>query len=57
MAAQSFLAGGNRLVRRPPVRRNGLVQLGWAHFWLFAGILGGLLFLAVPVIFLYLMRE
>ena len=57
MAAQSFLADGTRISRRFPVRRNGLVQLGWAHFWLFGGILGGLLFLAVPVIFLYLMRE
>jgi hypothetical protein len=34
--------------------RNGLVQLGWLHFWLLIGILGGMLGLAVLVSVAYL---
>jgi len=40
--------------RRSPVRRvgrNGLVQLGWFHFWLLAAILGGMLALVALVFF------
>ena len=40
--------------RRSPVRRigrNGLLQLGWLHFWMLAGILGGILAL-VALVFL-----
>ena len=40
--------------RRPPahrVRRNGLLQLGWPHFWLLAGILGLGLALVALVLF------
>ena len=39
---------------KPPVRsgrRNGLVGLGWPHFWLLAGILGGMLALVALVFF------
>ena len=32
-------------------RRNGLVGLGWPHFWLLAGILGGMLALVALVFF------
>jgi hypothetical protein len=42
---------------RPPawrVRRNGLLQLGWPHFWLLIGILGGSLALIVLVFFAHL---
>ena len=31
------------------VRRNGILQLGWFHFWLLSCILGGMLALAVVV--------
>ncbi|MCA1561523.1 MAG: hypothetical protein LC753_10360 [Acidobacteria bacterium] len=40
--------------RRSParlVRRNGLLQLGWSHFWFLISILGGMLALVVLVIF------
>ncbi len=47
MAAQSFIAHGDRSSHPAPVRRNGLVQLGWPHFWLMAAILGGILSLVV----------
>lgn len=43
--------------RRPPVGsgyRNGLLQLGWPHFWLLIGILGGMLALAAVVMSAYL---
>lgn len=39
--------------RRSPARRgrrNGLLQLGWFHFWLLIGILGGMLGLAGVII-------
>jgi hypothetical protein len=34
--------------------RNGVLQLGWSHFWLLIGILGGMLGLVVLVFFAYL---
>jgi hypothetical protein len=34
-------------VRR--IRRNGLLQLGWFHFWLLSCIMAGMLGLAVVV--------
>jgi hypothetical protein len=40
--------------RRPPAHRgtrNGVVQLGWSHFWLLIAILGGMLGLMVLVFF------
>jgi hypothetical protein len=43
-----------RTSARPPrraVRQNGLVQLGWPHFWLLAGVLGGTLALVALVFF------
>ena len=33
------------------VTRKGLVGLGWPHFWLLAGILGGMLALVALVFF------
>jgi hypothetical protein len=33
------------------VRRNGLLQLGWPHFWLLTGILGSTLALLVLILF------
>lgn len=41
--------------RRPPLRAagwNGVIQLGWAHFWLLSGILGGFLALVVLIVML-----
>ena len=43
--------------RRPPAyrgTRNGVLQLGWPHFWLLISILGGMLGLVVLVFFAYL---
>ena len=40
--------------RRSPVHRvsrNGLVHLGWFHFWLLAAILGGMIALVALVFF------
>lgn len=39
--------------RRPAHRatRNGVLQLGWPHFWLLIAILGGMLALVVLVMF------
>jgi hypothetical protein len=37
--------------QRPPVRRNGLIQLGWAHFWVLAVILGWLVTLVGLVLY------
>jgi hypothetical protein len=34
--------------------RNGLLQLGWSHFWLLSGILFGMLALAVVAVFAHL---
>jgi hypothetical protein len=39
---------------RPPVRRvngAGLTRLGWPHFWLLSGILGGMMGLVALVFF------
>jgi hypothetical protein len=43
--------------RRPPIHRgtrNEVLQLGWSHFWLLSGILGGMLGLVLVVFFAYL---
>jgi len=32
-----------------PGRRNGLLQLGWPHYWLLVGVLGGILSLVAMV--------
>jgi hypothetical protein len=45
-----FHEGGRRRVAR-----RELVQLGWPHFWLLAGILAGMLALVVLVFFAYLL--
>lgn len=37
--------------------RNGLLQLGWPHFWLLSGILGGMLALVALVFFAYLASQ
>jgi hypothetical protein len=39
---------------RRPVNRNGLLQLGWLHFWLLSSILAGMLGLVVLVFLAYL---
>jgi hypothetical protein len=50
MAAHSLTHSAEpSVVRR--VRRNGLLQLGWFHFWLLISILTGMLALAVVVFF------
>lgn len=41
--------------RRPPARRNGLVQLGQPHFWLLVAILGGMLALFVAIFFAHVL--
>jgi hypothetical protein len=54
MTAHSLTHEGGRrsLARRGS--RNGLLQLGWFHFWLLVGILGGMLALVVLVFFAHL---
>jgi len=45
--------------RRATVRRrgrNGLLQLGWWHFWFLISILGGMLALAAMVFFIDFLR-
>jgi hypothetical protein len=46
--------------RKSPARRvrsNGLLQLGSFHFWLLAGILGGMLALVALIFFAYLVSR
>jgi hypothetical protein len=45
----------NRQPRRV-FRRNGLLQLGWAHFWLLVAVLGGMLALIALVFFVAYFR-
>jgi hypothetical protein len=45
--------------RRRPVaqrRRNGLLQLSWPHYWLLAGVLGGILGLVALVFLAHVSR-
>ena len=51
MTAHSLIQEGVRQSRARRITRNGLHQLGWAHFWLLLGILGGMLALVVLVVF------
>ena len=43
-----------RSSRVDQMSRNGLLQLGWPHFWLFSSILAGILAIAIVVIFAHL---
>jgi hypothetical protein len=46
--------------RKSPARRvngNGLLQLGWLHFWLLVSILGGMLALVALVFFAHLVSR
>jgi hypothetical protein len=55
VTAHSLTHEGER--RRSPDRRgsrNGLLHLGWSHFWLLISILGGMLTLVVLVFFAHL---
>jgi hypothetical protein len=36
---------------------NGLVRLGWTHFWLLGGILGGMLALVLLVFYVHLSSQ
>jgi hypothetical protein len=51
MTAHSLTHDKERLSPARVVSRNGLLQLGWSHFWLLISILGGMLALVVLVIF------
>ena len=57
MAAHTLIRDEARRtpVRRP--RRNGILQLGWLHFWMLAGILGGLLALVAMVFLVQIQRS
>ena len=57
VATKSFLSEGNHLSHRRPLRRNGLVQLGWLHFWLLAGILGGMVSLVGAIVLALVARQ
>ena len=54
MTAHSLTHEGGRRSPARPVSRNGLLHLGWSHFWLLISILGGMVALVVLVIFAYL---
>jgi hypothetical protein len=51
MAAHSLTHQEALKARGRSARRNGLVGLGWPHFWLLAAILGGMLALVALVFF------
>ena len=51
MTAHSLTHAESRQSRVRRVSRNGLLQLGWFHFWLLAAILGGMLALIALVFF------
>lgn len=57
MTAQSLT---HQEAARPPARRavrNGLVRLGWPHFWLLSAALGGMLALVALVFFIALVSR
>jgi len=47
MTAHSLSEKGWRRALAHRGTRNGVLQLGWSHFWLLIGILGGMLGLVV----------
>ena len=54
------MAGHSAIDRRAqphPFGSNGLVRLGWPHFWLLSGILGGMLALVGLVFFAWLVTR
>ena len=51
MTAHSLTHQESRQSRLHRASRNGLLQLGWFHFWLLAAILGGMLALVALVFF------
>lgn len=51
MTAHSLSGNGWRRAPADHGTRNELVQLGWSHFWLLIGILGGILGLVILVFF------
>jgi hypothetical protein len=51
MTAHSLSEKGMRGPLAHRGTRNGLLQLGWSHFWLLIGILGGMLGLVVLMFF------
>jgi hypothetical protein len=54
MSAHSLTHQGGRRSPDRRLSRNGLLQLGWFHFWLLIAILGGMLGLVTLVFFAYL---
>jgi hypothetical protein len=51
MTAHSLTHEESRTPRARRVVRNGLLQLGWFHFWLLTSILGGMIALVALVFF------
>lgn len=49
MASHALTHEEARRGRVRPRRRNGLLQLGWPHYWVLAGVLGGILSLVAMV--------
>lgn len=41
----------------PRRRRSDLLQLGWLHFWMLAGVLGGILSLVAMVFLVQILRS
>jgi len=55
MTAHSLTHQGGRRSPAHRLSRNGLLQLGWFHFWLLIAILGGMLALVALVFFAHLL--
>lgn len=57
MTAHSLVQEESRQSTAGRIRKNGLLQLGWFHFWLLAAILGGMLALVALVFFAHLVSQ
>ena len=57
MSAHSLIHEEARKSPAHRVSRNGLLRLGWSHFWLLTAILGGMLALVALVFFAHLVSR
>ena len=57
MSAHSLIHEEARKSPAHRVGRNGLLRLGWSHFWLLTAILGGMLALVALVFFAHLVSR
>jgi hypothetical protein len=57
VAAHTLIHDEAAQPRAPRARRSEYLQLGWLHFWMLAGILGGILSLVAMVFLIQLARS